>query len=65
MNKELIISAYEEDYSWINEINDDVKITVYRKGNEALENEILIKNNVGRDVHTFFYNIFKNYNILS
>ena len=65
MNKELIISVYNEDYSWINEINNDVKITVYRKGGETLENEILIKNNVGRDVHTFFYHICENYNNLS
>ena len=65
MNKELIISVYNEDYSWINEINKDVKITVYRKGKEPLYNEILIKNNVGRDVHTFFYHICENYNNLS
>jgi hypothetical protein len=65
MNKELIISAYNEDYSWINEINKDVKITVYRKGGEPLDNETLIKNNVGRDVHTFFHHICENYNNLS
>jgi hypothetical protein len=30
MNKELIISVYNEDYSWINEINNDVKSGVTR-----------------------------------
>lgn len=66
MKKEVIISTFQRDYSWITELNSDVKVTVYRKGQEPLrENEILINKNVGRDVHTFFYHFLTKYNSLS
>lgn len=65
MNKELVISAFDKDYPWVNEINNDIKITVYRKGMEPLNNEIIIHKNIGRDVHTFFYHICENYDNLS
>jgi hypothetical protein len=63
--KELVIAAYDRDYSWVNDLVD-VKITVYRKGtNPLLPNETLIDPNVGRDVHTFFYHLYENYDNLS
>lgn len=72
MNKELVISAYQRDYSWINLVNNDnVKKTVYRKGNKLPHqvvlgiDEIFIENNVGQDVHTFFNHIVLNYNNLA
>lgn len=66
MKKEVVISAYDEDYSWILNLNEDVKKTIYRKGNiDSKENEILLEPNVGRDVHTFFKHIYINYNNLS
>jgi hypothetical protein len=65
MNKEIVISAFDRDYSWINQINGDIKFTIYRKGNQPLNNEILIEPNVGRDVHSFFYHIVNNYDNLS
>jgi dTDP-4-dehydrorhamnose reductase len=64
--KEVVISAYERDYDWINELNDDIQITVYRKGKEKLKiNEIKIEPNLGRDVHTFFYHLYHNYDNLA
>jgi hypothetical protein len=64
--KEIIIAAYDRDYSWIDQLDDDVKITVYRKGtNQNNPNEIYLENNVGRDVHTFFYHFAHNYDNLS
>jgi hypothetical protein len=64
--KEIIIAAYDRDYSWIDQLDDDVKITIYRKGtNQNNPNEIYIENNVGRDVHTFFYHFANNYDNLS
>lgn len=65
--KEVIISAFSRDYHyWITKLNPDIKVTVYRKGNNLnISDEIFIENNVGRDVHTFFYHIVKNYNNLS
>lgn len=66
MIKELVISAYDEDYGWVGEINDDVNITIYRKGNnKGTRNEIYLTPNVGRDVHSFFKHICLNYNALS
>jgi hypothetical protein len=65
--KEIVIAAYEREYSrWVQQLNSDIKVTVYRKGNNhSLENEIYLENNVGRDIHTFFYHLAKNYNNLS
>ena len=62
--KEVIIAAYDRDYHyWLNNLNKNVKVTVYRKGiNHNLADEIYLENNVGRDVHTFFYHIVNNYN---
>ena len=64
--KELVIAAYDRDYLWINNLNNDIKVTTYKKGNNELKpNEILIEPNLGRDVHTFFYHIFNRYDSLS
>lgn len=66
MQKELVISAFVRDTSWVNKINKDVSIKKYIKGkNLSLDNEIYIENNVGRDVHTFFYHILNNYDNLA
>jgi hypothetical protein len=65
LSKEVVIAAYDKDYNWINQLDSDVKVTVYKKGFEPLPNEILIEPNVGRDVHTFFYHLVNNYNNLS
>jgi len=65
MNKELVISAYQRDYGWIKYVNPNVKITVYRKGPDVKENEVVIDKNVGQDVHTFFYHILNNYDNLA
>lgn len=64
--KELVIAAWDRDYSWISLLNSDIKVTIYNKNIETLkESEILISPNVGRDVHTFFYHIVENYDNLS
>lgn len=64
--KEVVISAFNRDYNyWIGKLNPDIKVTIYRKGfNLNNPNEIFIEKNVGRDVHTFFYHIVKNYHNL-
>lgn len=65
--KEVIISAYDRDYHyWITKLNENIKVTVYRKGtNLHISDEIYIEKNIGRDVHTFFYHIVNNYDNLS
>jgi len=67
MIKELVIAAYDNYLNWLDEIDSDVKITVYRKGNEEpqREDEIKIELNKGRCVHTFFNHIYSNYDSLS
>lgn len=66
MTKQLVISAYQRDYSWIKYINKDIEVTVYRKGQKIKGvNENFIEENVGQDVHTFFYHIYNNYDSLA
>lgn len=61
--KEIVIAAYNRDLSWIDDLID-AKVTIYRKGSDALDNEIQMIN-VGRCVHTFFSHIYNNYDNLS
>jgi len=64
--KELVIAAYNRDYSWVDELPRNIKITVYKKGDlPPSPNEIIIYPNVGRDVHTFFYHLYTQYFNLS
>lgn len=62
--KELIISAYNRDYSWVNNLNKDIKVTIYNKSDDIKDNEIPLKN-IGRDVHTFFTHLVNNYDNLA
>jgi hypothetical protein len=61
--KEIVIAAYNRDISWTKELTD-TKVTIYRKGNTPLDNEIGM-DNIGRCVHTFFSHILNNYDNLS
>jgi hypothetical protein len=67
MKRELVISAYDNYLDWLDKLNPEVKITVYRKGDNKQERdgEILIQPNKGRCVHTFFNHIYTNYDSLS
>lgn len=66
MTKEIVIAAYDRDISWINEIDDNIIKTIYRKGNvNKYKNEIRLKPNVGRCVHTFFNHLYMRYDSLS
>ena len=66
MKKELVIAAYDKDLDWIDKLNTDIKVSIYRKGNiKKYNNEILLTPNTGRCVHTFFKHIYTNYDSLS
>lgn len=66
MTKQLVISAYQRDYGWTKYLNPSVEVVVYRKGPKVEgSSELHIENNVGQDVHTFFYHIRNNYHNLS
>ena len=64
MRKSLIISRFNENISWLEEIKG-FKIIIYNKGkklsNEKFK-EIINLNNVGRESHTWLYHIVENYN---
>lgn len=67
MKRELVIAAYDKPLDWVSQVNKDVKITVYRKG-EVMplgENEIKLEPNVGRCVHSFFTHMYNNYDNLA
>jgi hypothetical protein len=66
MVKELVIAAYDKDLSWLNKLDKNIIKTIYRKGDKkSYENEILITQNMGRCVHSFFNHIYINYDNLS
>jgi len=66
LKKEIVISLYDKNIDWVSNINSDVKVTIYRKGNiTSNKNEIVLMPNVGRDVHTFFRHLYVNYENLS
>ena len=65
--KEIVIAAYDKDLSWMDKFNDNIKQTVYRRGDyESMRpNEIKITPNLGRCVHSFFNHILTNYDNLA
>jgi hypothetical protein len=63
--KEVVVAAYDRDLSWLSELDNDIKKTVYRKGIKVNDTEIFIEENIGRDVHSFFNHIYTNYYNLS
>jgi hypothetical protein len=63
MTKELVVSYYKENLSWLNKIKD-YKITVYNKSDIDIPNTIKL-DNVGREMHTYFHHIVTNYDNLS
>lgn len=67
MSKEIIIAKYNEDVSWINSINNDIKIIIYRKDgiSEPINNNTFLLENIGREIHSYIYHIFTNYENLS
>lgn len=71
MIKELVVAKYDKDISWLHDINNDVKISVYRKDNsndniiDKTNLEIFHLENIGREMHTYFHHIYNNYDNLS
>lgn len=63
MTKEIVVSYFNENLNWLSEIGD-YKITLYNKSNNEIENSIKLEN-VGREMHSYFYHIVSNYNNLS
>lgn len=64
MEKELVVSYYNENINWLNN-HKNYKITIYNKSDNEIENTIKLPNYIGADLHTHFYHIVNNYNNLA
>jgi hypothetical protein len=74
MKTEIVIARYNEDLSWLKKIPKNIKITIYNKGKDDIENMKNLKNlkyniiklpNIGRESHTYLYHIINNYDKLA
>ena len=63
IEKSIIVSRYEEDISWLFQINPKIKKYIYNKG-DVNTNYISLPN-IGRESHTFLHHIVTHYNTLS
>ena len=62
MSYKLVIARYNEELDWVNNLNKE-NVIIYNKG--ADEHSSAIKReNIGREVESFFYYIIENYNNL-
>lgn len=62
--KEVVIAFHNKNYSWVKNLNPEIKITIYNKSNNQIENTIKLEN-IGRDPHTFFTHFVLQYDNLS
>lgn len=65
MKKEIVISRYNEDVSWISNINPDIKIHLYNKGEQLSSYRCATLPNIGRESNTYLHHICTNYHNLS
>jgi hypothetical protein len=62
MNKiDVVIARYNENLSWCKFIDEDIKLFIYNKGDDYIDNSIKL-DNIGRESDTFINHIIKNYN---
>ena len=62
---EIVIARYNEDLSWLNKIDKNIKITIYNKGNNNINFPFIQLPNIGRESHTYLYHIINNYDNLA
>ena len=71
---EFVIAHYNEKIDYLDFFPKNSKITIYHKGSEPIDKDVYQKyknvevinlSNIGRNPHTIFYHIIKNYNALS
>jgi hypothetical protein len=61
---EVVIARFNEDISWIKNINSNIKKTIYNKGSDYLIDTKQLPN-IGRESDTFLRHILENYSRLS
>ena len=68
---EIVIARYNEDLSWLKKVPKSIKITIYNKGLDDIEQikgvnyDIIKLLNIGRESHTYLYHIINNYDNLA
>jgi len=63
MKYEMIVARYKEDISWLSNLNiKNLTTTIYNKYYNECN---ILSNETGRESHTYFYHICKNYENLS
>jgi hypothetical protein len=65
MNTEIVIARYNENLNWIEQLDNNIKITIYNKGKNDIKYPFITLPNVGRESHTYLYHIIKNYDNLA
>ena len=68
MTTSIVISRYNEDLNWTNNLKSEYILYIYNKGNDfknSSNRNILKLPNVGRESHTWIYHIYTNYENLS
>ena len=65
MIKDIVVARYNEDISWLSEINPEFNKIIYNKGENNIEYPFLQLRNWGGDAHTYIYHIVKNYDQLA
>ena len=61
---ELVISKFKENINWTSKLENHYKITIYNKEIKNNNPQMIPLKNVGREGHTYYYHIWKNYNSL-
>lgn len=69
MNKEIVVSRYNENIDWINGVQTDINITIYNKGHQDINidrtnTKVINVTNIGREGETFLRHIKENYDYL-
>ena len=64
LDKELVVSHYQEDLTWLNNIKDS-KITIYSKSDIPTGREVIKTDNVGMIEHTIFSHLLNRYDSLA
>lgn len=62
MTKEVVISSYKEDISWVDSIDKNIKVYLYNKDNKP---DTIHLSNIGRESHTYLHHICSQYSNLS
>lgn len=63
MSYTIIISRYNENIEWLNNLQTE-NVIIYNKGNDYIPGAIITKN-IGMNIETMFRYIVENYNNLS